>query len=176
MAISAPWMDNDTEPDDMFTLWLSNEALATSGIDYRNWQHDGQIVHHLIDPPPGRQRLTDGLTVTILADDAAQAEAWATATLVAGSEPGMDALLDADLAGLMVTQSGDVLVTTLMDQHFRFCQSGRRLSEQLYGTVKGANKVCLRILGLRFTHSFSVLPRNIGLIDDLPDPNCCSDQ
>lgn len=114
VAISAPWTGDDHEPADLFTLWLADQALATSGIDYRNWQQNGRTAHHLIDPAVGQPAMTDGLTVTILSDDAAQAEAWATSTLVAGSSAGMDALLDADLAGLMVLKNGRVLVTPPM--------------------------------------------------------------
>ena len=119
VGISSPWMADDIESADMFTLSLSNEALATSGTDYRNWQRDDEMVHHLIDPTFGVPAINDGLTMTILADDAARAEAWATATMVAGSGAGMNALLEAGLAGLMVTQSGDILVTPLMHQRLQ---------------------------------------------------------
>lgn len=118
-AISAPWTSDGREPADLFTFWLADKAVATSGVDYRTWERNGRSVHHLIDPTTGQPAATDGLTVTIMADDAAQAEAWATATLVGGSVTGMDALLDADLAGLMVTQNGQVLVTPLMHQYLQ---------------------------------------------------------
>jgi thiamine biosynthesis lipoprotein len=111
VAVSSPWSVENQEQFNLCSLWLSNEALATSGIDYRNWQLDGRLMHHLIDPASGAPAVTDGLTMTILADDAAQAEAWATAALIAGSGPGMEALLEAGLAGLMVTQGGGVLAT-----------------------------------------------------------------
>ncbi|MEJ2747374.1 MAG: FAD:protein FMN transferase [Anaerolineae bacterium] len=119
VAISAPWTSDDVEPPDLFTLWLANQALATSGVDYRNWQQNGRTAHHLIDPATGQPAVTDGLTVSIMGDDAAQTEAWATATLVAGSDAGMEALLDADLAGLMVLRNGRILVTPPMHQHIQ---------------------------------------------------------
>jgi thiamine biosynthesis lipoprotein len=122
VAIGAPWKGDGQEPSDLFTLWLANQALATSGIDYRAWERNGHFAHHLIDPATGQPAATDGLTATILADDAAQAEAWATATLIAGSEAGMDALLDAKLAGLMVMQNGQILVTPPMHQHLQMLQ------------------------------------------------------
>jgi thiamine biosynthesis lipoprotein len=119
VAVSSPWSGENQKPDDLCNLWISNEALATSGIDYRNWQVDGQLVHHLIDPASGAPALTDGLTMTILAEDAAHAEAWATAALIAGSGAGMEALLEAGLAGLMVTQGGDILATPLMHERLQ---------------------------------------------------------
>ncbi len=119
VAVSAPWTADGVEPFDLCKLWLTDQALATSGIDYRTWERNGRLAHHLIDPATGAPATTDGLTVTILADDAAQAEAWATAVLVAGSEAGMNALLELELAGLMVTQSGGVLVTPAMHQRLQ---------------------------------------------------------
>jgi len=119
VAVSSPWSNDDRNPVDLCTMWLSNETLATSGIDYRNWQIEGRLVHHLFDPTSGAPALTDGLTLTILAEDAAKAEAWATAALVAGSGAGMDALLEAGMAGLMVTQDGGILVTPPMHERLQ---------------------------------------------------------
>jgi len=128
VAISAPWDGGDFEPVDLFTAWLAHKSLATSGVDYRTWQRNGRVAHHLIDPATGETAVTDGLTVTILADDAITAEAWATATLISGSNTGMDTLLEADLAGLMVLKNGQVLVTPLMHQYiqsgFFICNEG----------------------------------------------------
>jgi thiamine biosynthesis lipoprotein len=114
VAISAPWAGEGAARPDLASFWLAEAALATSGIDYRRWQHNGRLAHHLLDPATGQPAVTDALTVTILAEDAAQAEAWATATLVAGSADGMAALLEMELAGLMVTDDGRILVTPPM--------------------------------------------------------------
>ncbi|MBK8986345.1 MAG: FAD:protein FMN transferase [Chloroflexi bacterium] len=114
VAISAPWSGAGAARPDLASFWLAEAALATSGIDYRRWQHNGRLAHHLLDPTTGQPVVTDALTVTILAEDAAQAEAWATATLVAGSADGLAALLEMELAGLMVTDDGRILVTPPM--------------------------------------------------------------
>jgi len=114
VAISAPWTGEESMPADLCRLWLANQALATSGVDYRTWERDGRRMHHLIDPLTGEPATSDGLTVTVLAHDASLAEAWATATLIAGSDAGLDALLEMELAGLMVTRNGQVLVTPAM--------------------------------------------------------------
>ena len=119
VAISTPWTGSETEQQDLAAIWVAEGALATSGIDYRNWLQNGTVMHHLIDPLTGSPAQTDGLTVTILAAEAAVAEAWATATLIAGSIVGMESLLDEDLAGLMITQNGRVLVSPRMDQHLQ---------------------------------------------------------
>lgn len=119
VAIGAPSTASDPEPRDLATLWLAEAALATSGVDYRQWLQDGDAMHHLIDPLTGCPAQTDGLTVTVLAQEAAVAEAWATATLVAGSAVGMADLLDQNLAGLMATRNGRILATPQMDQYLQ---------------------------------------------------------
>ncbi|MCB0005944.1 MAG: FAD:protein FMN transferase [Anaerolineales bacterium] len=116
VAIGSPWHGLDQEPPDLAQLWLAEEAMATSGVDYRRWLQGDTMRHHLIDPWTGEPAATDGLTVTVLASQAAVAEAWATATLVAGSGYGMANLLDHDVAGLMVTQTGRILATPAMDE------------------------------------------------------------
>lgn len=119
VSISAPGPYDEDDAQDLASIWLADGAMATSGVDYRNWLQDGRLMHHLIDPLTGCPAATDGLTVTVLAKEAALAEGWATATLIAGSNRGMEALLDHDLAGLFITQDGRILVTPGMDERLQ---------------------------------------------------------
>ena len=115
VALSRPGSERLSTPSDLATFWLADGTMATSGLDYRNWMQDGCLRHHLIDPRTGQPADTDVLTATVFAQTAAVAEAWATALLVAGSEAGISALLDADLAGLIVRRDGRMLATPQMD-------------------------------------------------------------
>jgi thiamine biosynthesis lipoprotein len=115
VAISSPWSD-EAEPTDLFTLWLEEASLATSGIDYRRWVQEGRMAHHIINPFTHQPAATDALTVTILMRDAAAAEAWATATLITGSA-GLDTLLAYEIPGLVITQEGSILATPVMHHH-----------------------------------------------------------
>lgn len=114
VALSTPWRETTT-PRDLATFWLADGALATSGVDYRSWVQDGLVAHHLIDPQTGQPAQTDLLTATVFAPEAAVAEAWATATLIAGADAGMDNLLEHDLAGLVIGRDGRMLATPAMD-------------------------------------------------------------
>ncbi len=114
VALSAPWTAA-APTRDLATFWLANGALATSGVDYRSWVQDGQVAHHLIDPQTGQSANTDALTATVFAPEAAVAEAWATATLIAGMDAGIDNLLEHDLAGLVIARDGRILATPAMD-------------------------------------------------------------
>ena len=112
VALAAPWTAESPEQADLLTLWLAESSLATSGIDYRRWQINGRTAHHLIDPRTGQPAQTDLLTVTIWAEQATMAEAWATAVLVQGSIQGWQALTQqSHLAGAIITQNEHLLMT-----------------------------------------------------------------
>lgn len=69
---------------------LDNKGLATSG-DYRNFvEYDGVRYSHIIDPVSGKPITHWTTSVSVLADDAMMADAWATAMLVLGSEKGLE--------------------------------------------------------------------------------------
>jgi thiamine biosynthesis lipoprotein len=68
------------------TLALEQGGLATSGRDRRRWRRGGRWQHHVIDPRTGVPARTDLVRATAVCWSAAEAEARATALLVAGSE------------------------------------------------------------------------------------------
>lgn len=104
VAVAAPYHDPDEERADLFSLWLVEGTMATSGIDYRRWQYNGRSAHHVIDPRTCLPAETDLLTVTVLAKTAVRAEAWATAALVAGTAVAQQRLTDHNLAAALVDQ------------------------------------------------------------------------
>jgi len=68
------------------TIRLQNQALATSG-NYRQFQTTERgIVSHIIDPRTGAPVIRPFSAVTVIADDCATADAWATALFVRGAQ------------------------------------------------------------------------------------------
>ncbi len=68
---------------------VSNHGLATSG-DYRNYfEHEGKRYSHILDPVAGRPVTHATTSVTVIAENAMLADAWATAMLVLGRENGL---------------------------------------------------------------------------------------
>ena len=67
------------------TLLLESGALATSGVDRRRWRRGGRPMHHVIAPRRGLPADTDLLRATAVAPTCAEADALATALLVAGA-------------------------------------------------------------------------------------------
>jgi thiamine biosynthesis lipoprotein len=66
---------------------LERGAVATSGIDRRNWlDPDGRPGHHLLDPASGRPAFTGIVQVTALAPTGVQAESLSKAALLSGPD------------------------------------------------------------------------------------------
>ena len=78
-------LENPLEPEhDLAVLHVMPGALATSAITKRQWKHNGQVQHHLIDPRSGKPAETDWLSVTVWAESATEAEVYAKVLLIAG--------------------------------------------------------------------------------------------
>jgi len=73
-------------PGDLATIvTVSNRGVATSG-DYRNYfEQDGRRLSHTLDPRTGYPIEHNLASVTVIASNAALADAWATAFMVAGA-------------------------------------------------------------------------------------------
>ncbi|MBE0673882.1 MAG: FAD:protein FMN transferase [Bacteroidales bacterium] len=101
--------DNNNSPGEKLVavVELDNEALATSG-NYRKFHIDEGIKYsHTIDPrlgTPARNRL---LSATIIAGDAATADAFATACMVAGPDGAREMIEKYDFLEGYLIYSGD---------------------------------------------------------------------
>jgi FAD:protein FMN transferase len=82
-------------------------AVATSSVVKRSWKKGGKRQHHLIDPRTGQPAVTDWLSVTVMAAQAAQAEVFAKVLLIAGVAQAMDiASSQKDLFFIAVDRQG----------------------------------------------------------------------
>jgi len=89
---------------------LAGRAMATSG-DYRNYfERDGRRYSHLIDPRTGRPITHRLASATVLADDCAEADAWATALLILGPESGMKLAEQEGITTDFLIREGDTFV------------------------------------------------------------------
>lgn len=89
------------------TIELTDVAMATSG-DYRNYyERDGQRYSHTIDPGTGRPIVHNLVSVTVLTDSTAEADAWATALNVLGPERAMELAEREGLAIYMIVKEDD---------------------------------------------------------------------
>lgn len=65
-------------------LTLSDMAVATSGVNRRFWEKDGERKHHIIDPATGKSAAPDFISVTVVAPSTTAADVWAKTLFIAG--------------------------------------------------------------------------------------------
>ena len=103
-----PWrvgVESPSGPDYVGTLLLGTKALATSG-DYRQYREmDGRRVSHVIDPRTGYPVRHQLASVTVVADTAMMADAYATAMLVMGEAEARRFAREMHLAALFIVRA-----------------------------------------------------------------------
>ncbi|MEM9422565.1 MAG: FAD:protein FMN transferase [Pseudomonadota bacterium] len=83
---------------------FSDAGMATSG-DYRNYfEQDGVRYSHIIDGVSGQPISHRTASVTVIADTATEADAWATALLAVGAERGLEIAVQNDLDALFIVR------------------------------------------------------------------------
>ena len=90
------------------TLALPRGGLATSGVDRRRWRRGEGEAHHVMDPRLGAPSPTDLLRVTAVATNGAEADALATALLVAGAERAQTLCAEWRVPAVLVRADGEV--------------------------------------------------------------------
>jgi thiamine biosynthesis lipoprotein len=90
-----------------FVIELRDQAMATSG-DYRIFYiENGKRISHTIDPRTGRPVEDGPASVTVLADTATEADAWATTLMVLGEEEGLALAQERGMAALVLIRNED---------------------------------------------------------------------
>lgn len=99
---------------------LSDMAMATSG-NYRNYRIEkGRKVAHTIDPRTGYPVLHSLLSATVIADDCATADAYATAFMVLGTDKAMDICSSEEkIEGFFIYSDDKGKLKTVMSEGFR---------------------------------------------------------
>ncbi len=101
IAVEAPERDRRA-PHSILTL--QDASVATSG-DYRHWVTvQGRDLSHTMDPARGAPLLAPPASVTVIAPTCAEADAWATALMVAGVDEGPGLARKAGLDALFLSR------------------------------------------------------------------------
>jgi thiamine biosynthesis lipoprotein len=110
-----PWTVGIDDPENEFerelkaAISLKNRALASSG-NYRKFRIDeatGQKYVHTIDPITGFSKISNTLGVTILANDCATADGYATACMAMGLEAAKQLVLSDDSLDAYIIYADD---------------------------------------------------------------------
>ena len=66
------------------TSGLRDGAVATSSLRKRRWVHNGEAVHHIIDPRSGQPARSGALQCSVIADTTEHAEVAAKVGFIRG--------------------------------------------------------------------------------------------
>ncbi|NLM00194.1 MAG: FAD:protein FMN transferase [Treponema sp.] len=105
---------NPLEPDGgaVLRIDLKDKAVITSGIYERFFEEEGEKFHHIIDGKTGYCAKTDVASVTIVSDNATEADAYSTACLVMGLEKGIHFLESkTSVEGIFITEQRKIFTT-----------------------------------------------------------------
>lgn len=117
IAIDKPIVSDSVIHEYLTTVSITGCGLATSG-DYRNFHTDasGNRFGHTLDPKTLRPAHTDVLSASVIAPTCMEADGYATACMVMGSEKALLMARREKLAVLLVTHRG-VLVSQAMKSY-----------------------------------------------------------
>jgi thiamine biosynthesis lipoprotein len=122
------WRIGIERPDSLMrnaqvALPLVNKAVATSG-DYRNYvEKDGKRYSHTIDPRTGWPIDHKVASVTVVHDESAFADAWATALMVPGLTEGQKLAEQHGLAVFWIVRSEDGFDTAMSSAYQRYTEA-----------------------------------------------------
>ena len=121
----SPWQvlveaspDADIDEDLACVIALDGTAVATSGDHWHGFEQEGTRYSHTLDPRTGKPTEAAPAAVTVIADDAMHADAWATALTVMGAEAGYRFAQQRNIAARFVVR-GDAASIESMTDAFR---------------------------------------------------------
>ena len=91
------------------TVYVSDSSVVTSGSYQRFFIEDGVAYHHILDPATGRPADSDIVSVSIVSDDGALADALSTACFVLGTQEAGRLCRSMGVGMLALTTSGRIV-------------------------------------------------------------------
>ena len=124
-AGGGPWRialrDPASAEQQLGVLALSGQALSTSGSYERQFVENGVTYHHILDPQTGYPAETGVLSVTVVGERAAVADAWSTALFVLGPDKAQELWRTSDdFEYILCRSDGLVQVTEGLEDSFTF--------------------------------------------------------
>ena len=100
-------------------LNVEDTSVITSGVYQRFFEQDGKKYHHIIDTKTGKPTQTGLLSVTIVCDDGAMADALSTSVMVAGLQKGSEYTRKLGNFGMIViTDSNEMYISENIEDIF----------------------------------------------------------
>ena len=100
-------------------LNVEDTSVITSGVYQRFFEQNGKKYHHIIDTKTGKPTQNGQLSVTIVCDNGAMADALSTSVMVAGLQKGSELWRKLDNFGMIViTDSNEMYISEDIEDIF----------------------------------------------------------
>jgi thiamine biosynthesis lipoprotein len=100
-------------------IGIVDTAVVTSGIYERNFEKDGKVYHHIIDPKTGYPSESDVKSVSIICKKSSTADCYATAIVVMGKDKGLSLVNATDgMECIIVTKDNKIYLSDGMEDSF----------------------------------------------------------
>ncbi|MCK5282236.1 MAG: FAD:protein FMN transferase [Nanoarchaeota archaeon] len=110
IALANPRDENDY----IKMIKLADKAIVTSG-DYERYFDENKSFHHIVNPKTGYSA-SELISVTIIADNAFDADAISTSVFVLGKEKGIELIESLDnVEGLIITEDREIIKSSEFD-------------------------------------------------------------
>ena len=120
IGISKPTENPTTSSNELHEIIaITGKSMATSG-NYRNFREEnGRKIAHTIDPRTGYPVQHSLLSATVIADDCATADAYATSFMVMGVEKAMSHCTANNIEGYFIYSDENGILKTTMTEGFK---------------------------------------------------------
>lgn len=108
IGIKNPFADGN-----IATLRVGNKAVVTAGTYERSFTVDGKSYHHILDTKTGEPVDTDLVSVTVIADDATDADILSTSLICMGFTNGIDFIEKTEgIEAIFITNDGEIHISS----------------------------------------------------------------
>jgi len=102
------------------TITLKNQGMATSGYYRNRYTRNGETFNHIINPRTGSYQASELFSATVVAPDAASADAYATAFMVMGPVKTIQLLAShPELGAYLIYAGSDGKTITFISENIR---------------------------------------------------------
>lgn len=95
------------------TLRIANKAVVTAGTYERCFVKEDKKYHHILDTKTGYPKETDLVSVTVIADDATDADILSTSLICMGLSAGLDFIEKTEgVEAIFITTNGEIHISS----------------------------------------------------------------
>ena len=112
------------------TIALKSCKIVTSGAYQRNFEAEGVVYHHIIDPRTGRPSQSGLASVTVVGESGFLCDELSTTLFIMGLDSGIEFLKEFDGYGaIFVTENREICVSSELFEGFEIANSGYAVRE-----------------------------------------------